>query len=151
MQQCQQNIVCDIYATSSLKAGGKRVVWNWWCYGTTEWLDIIQMFLFKDDMRIEMLPLLETYAISCIPVPALTFFSKLINSNIVRQPNKEQKELLCQLRQPTNIHTAFVPHSWVLPNRQHSRTTACALDQADLMSDRGYLLIQAFFLLGICL
>ena len=42
-------------------------------------------------------------------------------------------------------HTAFVPHSWVLPNRQHSRTTACAL-----MSDRGYLLIQAFFLLGIC-
>ena len=42
-------------------------------------------------------------------------------------------------------HTAFVPHSWVLPNRQPSRTTACAL-----MSDRGYLLIQAFFLLGIC-
>ena len=42
-------------------------------------------------------------------------------------------------------HTAFVPHSWVLPNRQHSRTTACPL-----MSDRGYLLIQAFFLLGIC-
>ena len=31
-------------------------------------------------------------------------------------------------------------HSWVLPKRQHWRTTACAL-----MSDHGYLLIQAIF------
>ena len=37
-------------------------------------------------------------------------------------------------------------HFWVLRNTNFiSGTTACAL-----MSDRGYLLIQAFFLLGIC-
>ena len=35
---------------------------------------------------------------------------------------------------------ALQRHSWVLPNRQHSRSTACAL-----LSDNGYLLIQAFF------
>ena len=41
-------------------------------------------------------------------------------------------------------------HNWVLPNWQHSRSTACVL-----LSDHGYLLIQAFSkrwnrTLGIC-
>ena len=35
---------------------------------------------------------------------------------------------------------ALQRHSWVLPKRQHSRSIACAL-----LSDHGYLLIQAIF------
>ena len=67
---------------------------------------------------------------------------------VTQLANSESDTVTCQLNlenQTLVSRSVGYANNCPIANRQHSRTTACAL-----MSDRGYLLIQAFFLLGIC-